>query len=246
MSPIVELPEAMRRTRRIAIIGERNLAHRAHAGIEASLELFRRDFDPGLVYDWISTALVTPDSVDEILGKATGVWCAPASPYTSTTGALLAIQYAREHMKAFLGTCGGFQHALMEYAQNVLGRDAMHQEMQPSASQPLIAKLSCSLAGAKAKVIATQGFSEILGFAESTEEFNCNYGLNPDLEVIFKGTDLSFVARDEAGQVRAFRLARHPFFVGTLFQPERRALGEGLHPVVRTFLQSAEPNEKLQ
>jgi len=231
----------MPRTRRIAIVGERDLAKRAHAGIEASLALFGRDFGGGLVYDWISTALVTPDTIDRVLGDATGVWCAPGSPYSSTAGALLAIQHARQRKKAFLGTCGGFQYALMEFAQNVLGRDAAHQETEPSAPEPLIAKLSCSLLGAKARVIATaqHGFAEILGGTESIEEFNCNYGINVAIQAIFEGSDLVFAAHDEAGQIRAFRLANHPFFVGTLFQPERRALGEGLHPIVRSFLQSA-------
>jgi CTP synthase (UTP-ammonia lyase) len=36
-------------------------------------------------------------------------------------GALLAIRHARESAIPFLGTCGGFQHAVLEYARNVLG-----------------------------------------------------------------------------------------------------------------------------
>ena len=223
------------------MVGERNPTLRAHAGVEASLALFRRNFDSGLTYDWIPTTFANSDSVDLVLASATGVWCVPNSPYASTEGALLAIQHARQRGKAFLGTCGGFQHALMEYARNVLGRDAAHEEMQPLASEPLIAKLACSLLGAKAKVIATsqQGLAEILGGIESIEEFNCNYGVNQARQVIFEGSELVFVAHDEMGQVRAFRLTNHPFFVGTLFQPERRALEHGLHPIVRAFLQAA-------
>jgi len=175
----------MPRTRRIAIVGERDLAKRAHAGIEASLALFGRDFGGGLVYDWISTALVTPDTIDRVLGDATGVWCAPGSPYSSTAGALLAIQHARQRKKAFLGTCGGFQYALMEFAQNVLGRDAAHQETEPSAPEPLIAKLSCSLLGAKARVIATaqHGFAEILG-GSSTAITGSTWRFRPSLKVL--------------------------------------------------------------
>jgi CTP synthase (UTP-ammonia lyase) len=154
---------------------------------------------------------------------------------------MLAIQHARQRRKAFLGTCGGFQHALVEYAQNVLGHDAAHQETEPSAPEPLIVKLSCSLLGAKAKVIAVshESFGAILGGIESIEEFNCNYGVNVAHQSIFEGSDLVFVAHDEAGQIRAFRVLDHPFFVGTLFQPERRALADGLHPIVRSFFQSA-------
>ena len=231
----------MGQTRRIAIVGERDMAKRAHAGIEASLALFRRDFDAGLTYEWIPTSRIDPGSVNQVFENATGVWCTPGSPYESTSGAILAIENARQHRKSFLGTCGGFQHALMEYAQNVLGREAAHEELLPSALNPLIVKLSCSLTGEKRKVIATgqNDFTDILGYTESIEEFNCDYGMSEGLRHIFDGSDLAFVAHDEAGQVRAFRLANHPFFIGTLFQPERRALGEELHPIVRAFLQSS-------
>ena len=101
--------------------------------------------------------------------------------------------------------------------------------------------MGCSLVGAKGRVLAVPGdrYSEILGAAESVEEYKCNYGLNGAAQAIFAGSGLNFVAFDEAGQVRAFRLAGHPFFFGTLFQPERRALAGSLHPLVRAFLESA-------
>ena len=227
--------------RKIAIVGERNLTHRAHQGIEASLELFRRDVDPQLAFAWINTAALTAGSVDTVLRDATGIWCAPGSPYESTEGALRAIRHARANRKAFLGTCGGFQHALMEFARSVLGREAEHAEMNPAACEPLIAKLSCSLIGATGRIIATDAgrFASLLGAGESVEEFHCNYGFNGGLSGIFRDSDLKFVAHDETGQVRAFRVDHHPFFVGTLFQPERRALHGSLHPLVRAFLLSA-------
>ena len=79
----------------------------------------------------------------------------------------------------------------------------------------------------------------MLGGPESIEEFHCNYGFNGDLTGLFKKSALRFVAHDEAGDLRAFRLDGHPFFVGTLFQPERRALAGSLHPVVAAFLTAA-------
>jgi CTP synthase (UTP-ammonia lyase) len=226
---------------KIVIIGERNLAHRSHQGIEASLARFQRDLEPKLAYVWMGTAAITPASVEKLLHDATGVWCAPGSPYASTAGALLAIRHARETGKTFLGTCGGFQHALMEFAQNVLGHEAVHQELAPAARHPLIIKLSCSLVGAQGKIIATVPgrFADLLGGPESIEEFHCNYGFNGDLAGIFQGSGLAFVAHDETGQVRAFRLEHHPFFVGTLFQPERRALSGSLHPLVEAFFRAA-------
>lgn len=228
----------------MVLVGERDLSIPAHAGIEASMALYQRDVDPTLGFRWVTTSAVAAETPEQALDSAAGVWCVPGSPYESTEGALQAIRYAREQQRVFLGTCGGFQHALMEYYQNVLGGRAAHEEMEAGAADPLIVKLSCSLVGVKAKVLAVSGswFAEILGGSESAEEFNCNYGLAASFEPIFTGAGLEFVARDVAGQVRAFRLPAYPFFVGTLFQPERRALGGVLHPVVRAFLNYASRN----
>jgi CTP synthase (UTP-ammonia lyase) len=207
--------------------------------MEASFALFER-LSPGSVgFRWVPTKSIAPGSAGDVLGDASAVWCAPGSPYENTEGALEAIRYAREEGKPFFGTCGGFQHALMEHCANVLDRPAVHQEMAGDAVDPLIIKLSCSLAETRARVFAPAGgwYAEMVGASESTEEFNCNYGLSPSFEPFFAGSKVEFVARDEQGQVRAFRLAGHPFFVGTLFQPERRALAGELHPVVKAFFE---------
>src|SRR5215472_13055278 len=224
----------------IALVGERDPAKRAHAGIEASFALFER-LSPGSVgYRWVPTKSIAAGSAAEVFKDASAVWCAPGSPYENTDGALEAIRHARVGGKPFFGTCGGFQHALMEYCANMLGQTAVHQEMIGDAVDPLIIKLSCSLAETRARVISPPGswYAETVGATESTEEFNCNYGLSPGFEPFFAGSKMEFIARDEQGQVRAFRLAGHPFFVGTLFQPERRALSGELHPVVTAFFEN--------
>ena len=230
----------MTRTKLI-LIGERDIGKKAHQGIEASIALFRTEVDFELEFAWIPTATTTAKSVESTLGDATGIWCVPGSPYENTDGALLAIKHARTNGIPFLGTCGGFQHALMEFARNVLHRSASHEELDPDAKDAFIVQLECSLVGTNAKVVATNRklFSSILGADESIEEFNCGYGIHTDLAGIFNGTELEFVAHDEAGQPRAFRLRNHPFFIGTLFQPERRALTGSLHPIVRAFLLAA-------
>jgi CTP synthase (UTP-ammonia lyase) len=50
---------------------------------------------------------------------------------------------------------------------------------------------------------------------------------------------LCFSGFDEAGEVRALELPSHPFFLGTLFQPERSALQNQPHPIVQAFVQAA-------
>ena len=46
-------------------------------------------------------------------------------------------------------------------------------------------------------------------------------------------------ARDEAGDVRAVELEGHPFFIATLFQPERAALTGRSHPLIAAYVAAA-------
>jgi CTP synthase (UTP-ammonia lyase) len=50
---------------------------------------------------------------------------------------------------------------------------------------------------------------------------------------------LKVAARDEAGEVRAVELSGHPFFIATLFQPERAALRGIEHPLITAFVEAA-------
>ena len=59
---------------------------------------------------------------------------------------------------------------------------------------------------------------------------------NPEHEKTLFGGSLCVAARDAAGEVRGGELRGHPFFIGTLFQPERRALRGELPPLVRDFI----------
>ena len=182
----------------LILVGERDESKRAHAAIETSIKLFGAEVGYELPYQWIRSDAIGPQNP---LTAASAIWCTPGSPYASTVEALAAVKYARERGIPFLGTCGGFQHALMEYAQNVLHHTAAHQELEPGVESPLISKLSCSLVGAKSKVMIKpeSRYSELMGSAEAVEEFNCNYGVAPQFQHLFEGTDLEFIAHDEVG-----------------------------------------------
>jgi CTP synthase (UTP-ammonia lyase) len=72
-----------------------------------------------------------------------------------------------------------------------------------------------------------------------TEGFHCNFGLNPDYSAAVLRKDLRATAHDAEGEVRAVELAGHPFYVATLFQPERRALRGDVPPLVAAFVAAA-------
>ena len=87
--------------------------------------------------------------IDELLFKNySGIWVVPGSPYKDVDKTLWAIRYARTHNIPCFGTCGGFQHMIIEYSRNLLNfKDAQHAEYDPYASTLFISQLTCSLAG---------------------------------------------------------------------------------------------------
>ncbi len=76
------------------------------------------------------------------------------------------------------------------------------------------------------------------GRASSHEGYHCSYGLNPEFAHALTAGPLRATAHDETGEVRAVELEGHPFFVATLFQPERAALAGELPPLVAAFVRA--------
>jgi len=71
------------------------------------------------------------------------------------------------------------------------------------------------------------------------EEYMCGYGLNPAFRERLETHGIRLTAFDADGAPRAFELDGHPFFVGTLFQPERAALHGHTPPLARAFVHAA-------
>ena len=222
---------------RIGLIGDFNQDVTAHRAIPLALTRASKELDLKLSWDWIDTATIGRNVPARLAGYH-GVWVVPASPYADTEAALGTIQFAREHHIPFLGTCGGFQHAMLEYAANVWDVDQpAHAELQPEAVDPVIAPLSCGLVEVTGDIRLVPGsrLARLYGSLEASEGYHCNYGLNPRYAGRLESGPLKVAARDGAGEIRAVELEGHPFFFATLFQPERSALHDRSHPLIVEF-----------
>ncbi len=220
----------------IGLIGDYDPGVPAHQAIPRAFDLVSAKWGIVIQHHWIPT----PEISDYLrLDGMDGLWCVPASPYQSMEGALLGIRFARETGKPFLGTCGGFQHVIIEYARSVLGwADADHAETAPGASRLVISPLSCELVEKTDKIHLRFGSKLAAAYPslEVAEGYRCRYGLNPAFRSRLEVGALRISAEDKLGEVRAVELVGHPFFVATLFQPERAALAGKLPPLVELFV----------
>lgn len=229
------------KTVRIALVGDYDPRVTAHLAIPGALELAGLSLGLPLVWEWIGTDLMS-DGTTAPIAEADGIWVVPNSPYRSEAGAVAAIRHARETGRAFLGTCAGFQHAVLEFARHVAGLDrAAHAELTPDAETPVIAALQCGLVEQSGEVLIEPDsrMERAYGRPRVSETYHCNYGLNPRYEHLLAAGPLRVSARDLAGEVRAVELDGPAFFVATLFQPERAALAGRAHPLINGFVEAA-------
>jgi CTP synthase (UTP-ammonia lyase) len=223
---------------KIGLIGDYNSEVTAHQAIPLALKLSGENHKCLVEYEWMNTDLIFQKYLNE-LNTFNGLWAVPASPYKDMDGALSAIRFARENKIPFLGTCGGFQHAVIEYFRNVIGvKDADNIELNPEAANPVITALSCSMVEMNGEIIFEDNsfVKKIFNSDKTIETYHCNYGFNEKYLEDLKKSEFRISGYDNHKEVRIIELKNHPFFITTLFQPERSALKNQNHPLIDAFI----------
>lgn len=226
---------------KIACIGDYNPDVTAHQAIPKALEIAADSLGATIEYEWINTVDIS-SSAENQFDPFDAFWVVPASPYQNMDGALRAIRYAREKQKPLLGTCGGYQHAVLEFARNELGlEDAANAEVTPETNFPLIAPLSCALVEQDGQIKFKDGSraKALHGSDVVCEKYHCSYGFNAAYLHLFEASKLKVTGFDLDGDPRIVELDGHPFFIGTAYQPERSALRGESHPLVTEFVRTA-------
>jgi CTP synthase (UTP-ammonia lyase) len=223
-------------TATIGIVGDRNPDLHVHVATDTALTHVREP----VPFKWIPTDAIASDGSDALAGYS-ALLISPGSPYRSMEGALTAIRFAREREIPLLGTCGGFQHIVVEFVRNVLGVEgADHEETSPGAPRLAVTALACSLAGQDHPVRLTRGsrIAAICGEA-TVEPFFCRYGLSPEYRPALERHGFTVTGVDEHGEPRVLELARHPFFFATLYVPQARSRPGEPHPLLEAFVAAA-------
>lgn len=231
---------------KLAIIGDFDINFRPHEATNEAISHSLRHCNLKVQSEWIST-----DSIEanfkEIVSTFNGFWIAPGSPYKSMSGVLEIIKYARLNNIPTLGTCGGFQHMVIEFARNVLGmNDAEHAEYDPYASKLVVNPLSCSLAGQTLEIEIISNDSKISNIYNSDhikEKYYCNFGLNPEYQDLIDKNNFKIVGTDKNKEARILELSNHVFFIATLFVPQDNSHWDRPNKLITEFLKKIEKKE---
>jgi CTP synthase (UTP-ammonia lyase) len=224
----------------VAVIGDFDDSYAPHVATNAAISHSAKVLGLEVSVTWLATEALEADLSP--VTTADVLWCAPGSPYRSLAGALAALRFGRENAVPTLGTCGGCQHIILEYARNVLGfQDAQHAEYDPYGSRLFISSLTCSLAGRSMPINLEPGslVAQCYGTHRATEQYYCNFGLNPLYRRTLEAGGLHTSVIDDDDEPRVFELPEHPFYIATLFVPQNRSTIEDPHPLVTRLLSEA-------
>ena len=223
--------------RKVCIIGDYNPQLETHLATDKSLALTSAALDIELHSKWVSTKSLPDVDIASFHAciVSTGV-------YENRVAVLDVLRILRESRLPTLATCGGFQYMIIEYARNVLGmEDVGHAEFDSDSAEHIITPLSCSLRGLEGDIslVPDSLVGRVYGTSQATERFYCSFGLNPKYRQALLDSPLQIVGTDTEKQVRITELPSHPFYVGTLFVPQARALRGERHPLVDALITNA-------
>lgn len=222
----------------IGIVGEYNPGNKTHQLLNSSLDWLQDTYN--FDYEWVETTTVLKEG-DALLRQFTGLWSAPGSPFKSLDGAVKAIEFARTNNIPHLGTCAGFQHTIIEFARNVLGyADAQHEEYDTNSSKLFISRLACSLSGRTMELMVMKNTLAHAAYQHesTTEDYYCNFGINPAFKEELNHPALKISGIDRDGEIRILENSTNRFFVATLFVPQSRTTKENPHPIIKKFVES--------
>lgn len=224
----------------IGIIGEFDPERESMVATVSAVEKSAKALGLSVRIEWVFTKKVEREGTG-YLKRYDGLWCAPGNMYESFSGAMDAIRYAREARLPFFGTCAGFQHAVIEYARDVMGiSNAAHEEVEPDAENPFIQSLKCSLRGKTMNVRAVAGSkaAQLYGRGAFDEQYYCSMGMSEENQAKLDAAGFKVVGVDADGEARIVELPEYPFYMATLFVPQRNLSKDNTHPLILGFVRA--------
>jgi CTP synthase (UTP-ammonia lyase) len=235
----------------IGIIGDYDESKPSHQATNRALNHAAKKLDVVVNITWLSTPSFLIESNEPRLKKFDGILVSPGSPYKSMAGAIKGIRTAREMNIPLIGTCAGFQYALLEYMINVVGEeDVGHQEYDPDISNPLFILAPSPVesrpegtprlwGNLKVKVRPASLAYRIYRQDEIEEPYACNFELNPDYKEMLEASGVKICGVTENGGTSIIEIPDRTFYIATGYQPQLKSEESNPHPLIAAYLEAA-------
>jgi CTP synthase len=253
---LVQRMKSPRHRIEIAIVGKYIQLSDAYLSVVEALGHAAIAVESEVKVRWIDTGDIEAHGAAKYLQDVHGVIVPGGFGIRGVDGKIMAIAYAREHHKPFLGLCLGMQCAAIEWARNVAKLDrANSSEFDTDTPNPVVHLLPeqhdvVALGGTmrlglypcrlKPNTLAAKLYQSELIYERHRHryEFNNAYR-NLFLETGYEISGTSLDAR----LAEIIELPSHPFFIASQFHPEFRSRPNAPHPL---FLGLVEIALKLQ
>jgi len=249
---MVERIKNAHHTVQIALVGKYTQLHDAYLSVVESLFHAGTANDAVVGIRWVDSELVTPESVDSLLGGCSGILVPGGFGDRGIEGMIEAARYAREKNIPYLGLCLGMQIATIEFARHVLGyADANSREFNEDSTHRVIDFMAdqndsidkggtMRLGAYPCKVKPGTLFWRCYQTEEISERHRHRYEFNNEYRQQFMDAGLDIVGTSPDGSlVEAVENRSCSFFIGVQFHPEFKSRPDKAHPLFREFVKAA-------
>ncbi|KON86084.1 CTP synthetase [Sporosarcina globispora] len=234
---------------KIALVGKYVELQDAYISVVEALKHAGYAYDSDIEIKWINSEEVDSNNVNELLQDVDGILVPGGFGDRGIEGKILAIQYARENKKPFLGICLGMQLASIEFARNVLGLEGAHSaEIAPDTPHPIIdllpeqkdiedlggtLRLGLQACKLNEDTNAFEAYQDEVVYERHRHRYEFNNHYRQDMEkagFVFSGTS------PDGRLVEIIEVKDHPWFVASQFHPEFISRPTRPQPLFREFI----------
>ena len=199
---------------------------------------------------WINAKDIDGTNVKDFLKDCDGILVAPGFGDRGIEGKIHSINYARTNNIPFLGICLGMQCAVIEYARNVLVKQAHTTEIDGKTPHPVIDIMehqkdidnkggTMRLGAYPMSARNTQKASKAIKKQLFLNATDIAMSLTANTKLFLKKWPSSYGHKSRLLTSWNIEIDNHPWFVGVQFHPEYKSTVANPQPLFVSFVKAA-------
>jgi CTP synthase len=233
----------------IAVVGKYADKPAAYTSLSEALFYSAINARKRLLISYIKSDELNPSAVSETLGGFDGIVVPAGFGERGFDGKITACDYARQSGKPCLMIGFGAEAGVISVLSGIGGLKAGTEEFLHAGEHAVIRRVKSPEAGGfkkgdyKSFIIGDTVLSGIYGGAETvTERHRHKFEISPDYRAEIEKCGVKISATGDAGEIEAFELDGHKFFIGVIYRPEFKARPDNEHPLFKAFINALPQN----